>query len=82
MAASQGNRYWSSPLVAILVMWGLGSLPMAGKRDWFLFAYTLLIVGAGALLVLTPEKVYWTTPLVLGVLANVFDLIPEVEFEK
>lgn len=82
IGAAQGNPHWSSPLIALLVMWLIGSLPMGGKRDWFLFAYFVLILGSGALLILTRENVYWTTPLLLGVIANVLNLIPEVEFSR
>lgn len=80
VAALKGNQYWSSPFIALLAMFFLGSFPMVGMRSWFQYLYAVLAVTAGVVLLFTPEQIYWTTPLLLGVLANVFNVVPQIDF--
>ncbi len=80
LAASQNNTFWSSPLLGLALMLILGKFPPVGKRGWFLWTYVLLILGSAGLLLFTPEKVYWTSPLLLGVLANILVDLPEIKF--
>lgn len=73
-AAMKTNEFWSTPLIAVAVMFLFGQLPRSEKKDQFEWLYVLLCLGSGALLLFTPEQVYWTTPLTLGVILNVFGL--------
>lgn len=72
LAAKINNQFWSSPLIALAVMFFFGSLPSHNPDDKFEWMYCLLIVGSGSLLAFTSEQIYWTTPLVIGVLYKLF----------
>jgi hypothetical protein len=72
VAASTQNEFWSSPLIALALMMILGTFQSHSKEDKFLWFYVALVAGSGALLFFAGEAVYWTTPLVLGVLYRLF----------
>lgn len=74
LASSQNNEFWSSPLIALVIMFFLGHLPPAEKKGVFLWIYFVLILGSAGLLLFTPQQVYWTSPILLGVLLNVFEI--------
>lgn len=72
LGAVRENQFWSSPLIAIAVMFWLGELlSLSGFKVWFLVLYLMLIVTSAILLVFTNQTVYWTSPLVLGIVINV-----------
>lgn len=72
LAAGLENSFWASPLIGLALMFFLGNFPNQNQADVFEWAYFLLILGSGALLVFTSEQAYWTTPILLGVLYNLF----------
>jgi hypothetical protein len=72
MGASMENEFWGSPLLALALMFFFGTLPNENSADKFEWIYCLLIVCSGAMLAFTSEQVYWTSPLLLGVLYNLF----------
>jgi apolipoprotein N-acyltransferase len=80
LANAMQNEFWASPLIGLALMFLFGEMPSLGKKTWFMFFFGILIIGSFFLLIFTKEQVYWTTPILLGVLVNLFAL-GEIDFK-
>lgn len=74
LARAMDNQYWASPIIAWVIMGAFGHIQPGKQTNTFYWLYFIFVLGSLGLLILTNEAVYWTSPMLLGVLGNIFAL--------